>query len=1038
MLRTRYENMNGDKVENKSFEWQLNLKELFDQYCAVWCCDDCINDNTSPPYFYNEKDITSDIIDHTFNYSKQFEQFKIRILKNENDSKEKNKKNKKNKNKKGIKTWVPQYKIEHTETFYRWLMKIRNSFCQCLDSVDNNKQDKQDKQNKQNKHSNNHRIDDHRHTGNYSTSTSYTQNTDLEQKMEMEMETSKTPFPLTKKLFEELNMNYNDYLQFSRKQNNLKRMIDKFDNEFENVTIDKLRNNDIILIVANSGVGKTSLLRYLKRKYSKNFIYLLENDIKWKNNECILTKLGKNGNNAIELCSSIGLNSVPTWLKPFYVLSQGEQYRAILARLLKKASKYRNEKDLFILLDEFTGVLDRDTARCVALSLSKYVRKENKQALMTTTSISNGKTICPLVLASANYDIIPYLQPSLLIQLTNKDENGMNKINIQFINNPNINASCFANYNNDSLLDLKAVVDMEKLDQQWDEFKSTKNYKTSATTSVSRINRFGHLNCFKIIDLDNNKADLMSSFVNCDKYTSLASQVFDVTFNGRIYTRITSINANDCQWIFEDNIFEIGIIVGESGSGKTRTAIKHFGGLNNVYKQPLWDNKHCNILDHFPSLGDAVNVFKAVSLPIELGLKKYNQLSKGECERINIARKLIECKRMSETLVDLEQRLGIRMGCKNCKYHIFEEFTSFLDRKTAMEVMQGVNKYVAENNLKYVVLLACHEDILNESMYSNDNLTCVDWIVDLNTSQIYLLKDPNKMNESDDQEVKFNENVNVNVNSTNEATDASIKDSIKQMNEKYDNLEQLIANMASTTGLKFNTCIQTNKTDELFSIPKIRLYLKPTTKHLFESTFAKHHYLTAKISDFSKCFEISAEFNINYISDDSDSNRNTIKKLVGFCAVLKHPFIAQAFDCREHRSVVLPSFQGLGIGSTMCDAIAEYIAQTKCQSFKSFSILHSKTAHPRYGKYRNKSPLWIASQSNGKKSRIKPWDRVDHPASGNNKSNSNSNKHTSNGKPISNYQSKIFYSHHYKSPKKRTKQEQKYLENRVIVKMYAQ
>jgi ABC-type ATPase with predicted acetyltransferase domain len=54
----------------------------------------------------------------------------------------------------------------------------------------------------------------------------------------------------------------------------------------------------------------------------------------------------------------MGLASVPTWLRPYALLSNGEQYRASLAYKVGKAS----ENDV-ILIDEFTSVVDRDVAK---------------------------------------------------------------------------------------------------------------------------------------------------------------------------------------------------------------------------------------------------------------------------------------------------------------------------------------------------------------------------------------------------------------------------------------------------------------------------------------------------------------------------------------------------------------------------------------------------------------------------------------------------------------------------------------------------
>jgi GNAT superfamily N-acetyltransferase len=64
---------------------------------------------------------------------------------------------------------------------------------------------------------------------------------------------------------------------------------------------------------------------------------------------------------------------------------------------------------------------------------------------------------------------------------------------------------------------------------------------------------------------------------------------------------------------------------------------------------------------------------------------------------------------------------------------------------------------------------------------------------------------------------------------------------------------------------------------------------------------------------------------------------------------------------RGHRTVILPEFQGMGIGTAFSDAIAEMYVSKGMRYF-------SKTAHPSFGEHREKSPLWRATSTN-KKSR---------------------------------------------------------------------
>jgi ABC-type lipoprotein export system ATPase subunit len=68
------------------------------------------------------------------------------------------------------------------------------------------------------------------------------------------------------------------------------------------------------------------------------------------------------------LLSSVGFSSPPAWLRPFAVLSTGQQFRVTLARLLA-------ESPALVVLDEFTSVVDRTVAQVGSAALAKTVRQ---------------------------------------------------------------------------------------------------------------------------------------------------------------------------------------------------------------------------------------------------------------------------------------------------------------------------------------------------------------------------------------------------------------------------------------------------------------------------------------------------------------------------------------------------------------------------------------------------------------------------------------------------------------------------------------
>lgn len=63
---------------------------------------------------------------------------------------------------------------------------------------------------------------------------------------------------------------------------------------------------------------------------------------------------------------------------------------------------------------------------------------------------------------------------------------------------------------------------------------------------------------------------------------------------------------------------------------------------------------------------------------------------------------------------------------------------------------------------------------------------------------------------------------------------------------------------------------------------------------------------------------------------------------------------------REHRTVVLPDYQGLGIGVRISDALGEMVRAEGCRLF-------SKTSNHRMGEYRERSPRWRATSKNRRK-----------------------------------------------------------------------
>lgn len=137
------------------------------------------------------------------------------------------------------------------------------------------------------------------------------------------------------------------------------------------------------IVVGPSGSGKSSIGREV---FGPRAMWAP----RWPKSEPVIDAIAPAGAfDAVPAAlSAVGLGSVPSWLRPFHVLSQGEQFRASLARLVCEAPKRA-------VVDEFTSVVDRQIAQVGALAFGKAWRRTGGQC----------------VLLSCHYDVLDWLQP---------------------------------------------------------------------------------------------------------------------------------------------------------------------------------------------------------------------------------------------------------------------------------------------------------------------------------------------------------------------------------------------------------------------------------------------------------------------------------------------------------------------------------------------------------------------------------------------------------------------------------------------------
>jgi GNAT superfamily N-acetyltransferase len=153
------------------------------------------------------------------------------------------------------------------------------------------------------------------------------------------------------------------------------------------------------LVTGPSGCGKSTVARHLWPAE-----LTLSEKLAWPADRAVIDAFPESMSirDIAALLSAVGFSSPPAWLRPFAVLSTGQQFRVTLARLLAEALAGSNP---LIICDEYTSVVDRTVARIGSAAVARAVRGRNLH----------------FVAVSCHEDIIDWLQPDWVYRPATND-----------------------------------------------------------------------------------------------------------------------------------------------------------------------------------------------------------------------------------------------------------------------------------------------------------------------------------------------------------------------------------------------------------------------------------------------------------------------------------------------------------------------------------------------------------------------------------------------------------------------------------------
>lgn len=621
---------------------------------------------------------------------------------------------------------------------------------------------------------------------------------------------------------------------------------------------------------------------------------LTDEDHHWPPNLSILDGLGID---ATRWLGAVGLGSIPVWCQPYAALSTGEAFRAQLARRLQKAWK----RGIPLAIDNFCDHLDPLSASCCAASLARYLR-------------SDGGRATQAVLASCHERVAHFLQPDAVV--------------VCRVGHP---PAVLRNNGTGSPPSLQITVHQQsKATAATDD-----GVARGGEVVLAWLQRCGlsirHSQCFALPSCSAEGCTTLSgghvlaSRVEPTDAIRACDRLFDHPHDGVCARQLppfppadflaTQGGRNGAPPDESWSGFRLGLICGQSGACKSALLVLHFG----VPRAVSW-SKERKLGEVFASASQAIRCLRAAALGNDALEWQKLCCSAGELAQAHLALTLAAAEPFNSEAIS--------------HYALYDEFGSAWDEEKSCQIGQALSAALRTTDTTWrlrcrgVVLAGCHVAVVGP------RALWPDWVFEASSATCFLFDQPR---------------IGIDVDSGTQTKDAELDFDLHGSKDEHP--------IKEGAGLKlWETLAQHAITESSQAIRILSPCLDLTLSRCDASAwtrFRSHHYKSSELSKVATSFLLEAAIDLGL--------GEGVRVPVGFVATIPHSGRRTAGSTappqRAHRTVVLPEFQGLGIGSRLSDAAAEW-------HYRNGSDYYGQTAHPRFGAYRDNSPLWTPTEAN--------------------------------------------------------------------------